>query len=347
MESKNAESKEFALFKSISVSLAPMAGTSSVAFRNICHRYGADYSTTELVSARGIAYKQSVEPSFRYLEQDPLVGGPCAIQLFGYDPEDFSRAVPIIFEDPRLAGAMSIDINMGCPVPKVVKTGAGSALMKNKLLASHIIEATVRACEPYQKPVSVKFRKGWDESQSDTVGFAKMCIDSGAKVLTLHARTRDQMYHGKADWNCIASVKSAIAHTGIPLIGNGDVTDGTSAKAMMELTGVEGVAVGRAAQGNPFIFSQIRAFLDGRESAVFVPTPEERVSVMLEHLAGLISRIGEIQACKEMRSQIAYYFKGQRFASEYKAAAMSAESYDEVRCITEQWLERVQGAGER
>jgi tRNA-dihydrouridine synthase B len=345
MDSIKAEAKEFALFKNNSISLAPMAGTSSVVFRSICHRYGADFSTTELVSARGIAYKHSLEPSFRYLELDPVHGGPCSIQLFGYEPEDFSRAVPMILEDPRLSSAMAIDINMGCPVPKVVKTGAGSALMKNWLLASQIIEATVRACEPYHKPVTVKFRKGWDELQSDTVGFAKMCIDSGAKGLTLHARTRDQMYRGRADWNCIAEVKSATAHTGIPLIGNGDVNDGTSAKAMMELTGVDGVAIGRAAQGNPYIFSQIRAFIDGRDSALYVPTPEERVSVMLEHLAGLISHIGEAQACKEMRSQIAYYFKGQRFASEYKAAAMSADSFDEVRLIAEQWLERVQGDG--
>ena len=247
------------------VALAPMAGTSDLPFRTICHRQGASFVCTELVSARGIRYSGGVLKSYRYLEIEPAVEGPVAIQLFGHDPEDFREAIPLILEHPVLRGAFSIDLNMGCPVNKVVKTGAGSALMTNLPLASSILTAAVRAAEPYGVPVTVKFRKGWDDAKKNAVEFARLCLDSGAKAMTLHARTRNQMYGGQADWACIREVAEAIRGSGVPLFGNGDVVDGKSAVAMLTETGCDGVMVGRAAQGNPWIFAEIVAALRWEE----------------------------------------------------------------------------------
>lgn len=322
------------------IALAPMAGTSNCVFRTIAHEYGSAFGVTELVSARGIRFKESVEISMRYLRIDPEHEGKTGIQLFGADPDDFSYAIPCILEDPRLSRVDVIDINMGCPVSKVVKTGAGSSLMIDPRLAASIIEASVRAAEPYGKPVTVKFRSGWDEEDINAPEFARMCIDSGARGLALHARTQKQMYHGNADWEVIRKTKEAIAGTGVPLWGNGDVTGGASAVAMIEQTGCDGVMVGRAAQGNPWVFSEIRAALSGEpdyKEGDFAPDRKTKAEVIRRHLLGLCEDLGEKTGVKEMRSQIACYLKGGRGTAEIKNRLMTAATVTEVEALLEEY----------
>lgn len=319
------------------VALAPMAGTSDLAFRTICHRQGASFVCTELVSARGIRYSGGVLKSYRYLEIEPAVEGPVAIQLFGHDPEDFRKAIPLILEHAVLGSAFCIDLNMGCPVNKVVKTGAGSALMTNLPLAASILATAVRAAEPYGVPVTVKFRKGWDETRNNAVEFARLCVDSGAQAMTLHARTRSQMYGGQADWACIREVAEAIRGSGVPLFGNGDVIDGNSAVAMLLETGCDGLMVGRAAQGNPWIFTEIVAALRGEKKSA-APSSQERVDTIRQHLRGLAEKLGERTAVLEMRAQLAMYFKGQPHATSYKVTAMSAETVREVEALLQEWV---------
>jgi len=291
--------------------LAPMAGGSELPFRKICHRMGAGLVCTELVTARGIRYQKNIDKNYRYLEISPDEF-PVAIQLFAADPEDFKAAISIIFEHPLLSRCAMIDINMGCPVPKVVKTGAGSALMNNPALAGEIVKACVKASPV---PVSVKFRKGWNEQSANAVEFAKRCEASGASLLTIHGRTAGQMYSGKADWNIIREVKASVD---IPVIGNGDVTSPGSAKAMFEQTKVDGVMIGRAALGNPWIFPEILQEpgqkISGQEDGpdwkrVIHPSLEERLAVMAEHLESSVAQMGEITALKEMRKHFAWYLK--------------------------------------
>lgn len=322
------------------IALAPMAGTSDVIFRTLCHEQGASLVCTELVSARGIRYDPSLVRCFRYLEIAPEKEGPAAIQLFGYEPGDFEAAIPVILEHPLLSKASFIDINMGCPVNKVVKTGAGSALMSDLPLASSILETSVRAAAPYHVPVTVKFRKGWDDKQNNSVEFARMCRDSGAAAVTIHGRTRAQMYQGYADWECIAEVADALAGSGVPVFGNGDVKDGEGALRMLLETGVDGVMIGRAAQGNPWIFAKVKALLSGADTPP-EPTVQERADMIRRHLTGLCGTLGESLAVREMRAQLSSYFRGQKHASTYKIQAMQANTYSEVDQLLEQWIEKV------
>ena len=321
------------------IALAPMAGTSTCVYRTIVHEYGCAYGVTELVSARGIRFKESLEVSMRYLAIDPAHEGKTGIQLFGADPDDFSYAIPFILEDPRLASVDVIDINMGCPVSKVVKTGAGSALMKDPSLAGRIIEASARAAGKYGKPVTVKFRSGWDEGHITAPEFAKMCVESGAAGLAIHARTQTQMYRGSADWDVIRKTKEAIADTGIPLWGNGDVKDGASAVAMLEETGADGVMVGRAAQGNPWVFAEIRAALSGEQCfSSGTVDRKTRAEVIRRHLLGLCDQLGEKTGVKEMRAQIACYLKGGRGTAEIKNRLMTAGTIEEVEALLQEYV---------
>lgn len=327
------------------IALAPMAGTSTCIFRTIAHECGSALGVTELVSARGIRFKESVEHSMRYLEIDPEHEGKTAIQLFGFDPDDFAYAIPFLLEDPRLSDVDILDINMGCPVSKVVKTGSGSALMKDPAQAEKIIRACVRAAAPYAKPVTVKFRSGWDEEHITAPEFAKMCVQAGAAGLALHARTQTQMYHGQADWGVITKTKAAIADTGIPLWGNGDVKDGASAIRMLEETGADGVMVGRAAQGNPWVFTEIKAALSSEAEAAkattgtsaFAPDRKTRVEVIRRHLIGLCGQLGETTGVKEMRAQIAFYLKGGRGTAEIKNRLMTANTVSEVEALLSEY----------
>jgi len=306
------------------VFLAPMAGGSELPFRKICHRMGAGLVCTELVTARGIRYQKSIDKNYRYLEISPDEF-PVAIQLFAGDPDDFEAAIHTIFDHPLLSRCAMIDINMGCPVPKVLKTGAGGALMKNPPLAERIIRTCVKASPV---PVSVKFRKGWNERSANAADFAKMCEDAGASLLTIHGRTTGQMYSGEADWDIIRKVKEAVR---IPVIGNGDVSSPDSARAMFEQTGVDGVMIGRAALGNPWLFSEILYELgsepDNKEKKPLYkgPSLEARIEVMKEHLENAVVQLGETTALKEMRKHFAWYLKGVPGSAATKAAL--------IRCV--------------
>lgn len=311
------------------VFLAPMAGTSELPFRKICRRMGAGLVFTELVTARGIRFQKNVDKNYRYLEISPEEF-PVAIQLFGADPEDFKAAVSLIFEHPLLSHCSMIDINMGCPVPKVVKIGAGSALMKRMPLAADIIRATVNASPV---PVSVKFRKGWNDVSINAVEFAKMCEDSGASMITVHGRTTSQMYSGKADWEIIRLVKQA---SGIPVIGNGDVDSPQTAAAMFEQTGVDGIMIGRAAQGNPWIFSRIPAALRGEDSWT-PPSTAQKIEIMKEQLHDAVAQMGEITAVKEMRKHFTWYLKGMPGACSVKTQIMGCNEEKEIIKILDEF----------
>jgi tRNA-dihydrouridine synthase B len=319
------------------LALAPMAGTTDLVFRRICHRLGAGLTVTELVSARGICHDPQLRRNWRYLAIDPDEG-QVAIQLFGSDPEDFRRAISLVLQHPLLGRCSLIDLNMGCPVAKVVKSGSGVALMRTPGLAAAIIGASVRAAAECNKPVTVKFRKGWDEASVNAAAFARICEESGAAALTVHARTGRQMYRGRADWQIIRDVKQAVQ---IPVYGNGDVDSAAAAVRMLRETGADGVMVGRAAQGNPWIFRQISAGMADPDSQspewLAAATPEEKIPVILEHLDSMISLHGEANAVREIRKQMAGYFQGSRQAAGWRKQAMTAVSRAEIEGILEEW----------
>ena len=315
------------------LALAPMAGATDAAFRRICREQGASLVCTELVSARGIRHDPGFVRSWKYLEISPEES-PAAIQLFGADPSDFDYAIHRILEHPVLSGAFAIDINMGCPVPKVVGTGGGSALMRDLPLASRVIRAAVRAASPFGVPVTVKFRTGWDASTSDTPAFARMAEDSGAAMLTIHARTRDMMYSGHADWSVIRAVKSAV---GIPVFGNGDVRDAESAVEMLLSTGADGAAIGRAALGDPWIFARMSAAMQGLPVP---PLPEVpvRAAMALRELAERVGRYGEDRAVREMRKSFLWYLRGVPHSSVLRRSAAEVSTYKEAADLMAEWV---------
>ena len=345
------------------LALAPMAGTTDATFRPICHELGAGLVVTELVSARGICYDTDLKRSWRYLEIVPEAEKPVAIQLFGADPDDFYRAILRIHQHPVLAQCDLIDINMGCPVPKVVRGGEGSALMKTPDIAARVIEASVRALQDLAgagadisaagsrqvKPVTVKFRKGWDAQSINAVEYAKVCESAGAAAMTVHARTRDQYYSGKADWDIIAAVKAAVQ---VPVYGNGDIASPADARRLIDQTGVDGLMVGRAALGNPWIFAELLADLSNPEAINSTisahapvtgswqhPTPEAQAAMMRRHLLGLCQRLGEQTGVAEMRKQLAAYLRGTRQAAHWKNLAMQARTIAEVEIVLTGWLD--------
>ena len=250
--------------------LAPMAGVTDEAFRTLCARYGAAATVTEMVSAKALHYHDKKTPELMHLNRGEH---PAGIQIFGYEPEIMAEAAKICMEyEPDF-----IDINMGCPAPKITGNGDGSALMRSPALAARIIEAAVRAVSI---PVSVKFRLGWDADSINAVEFAKMAESSGAAFVTVHGRTRMQMYSGTADWDKIAEVVNAVR---IPVIGNGDVFTGTDAAALAAKTGCAGIMAARGAQGNPFLFAEIRAALRGEDYVP--PSARARLDAALQHIA--------------------------------------------------------------
>jgi len=320
------------------LALAPMAGTTDLAFRHICRRFGAGLTITELVSARGICHDPQLRRNWRYLAIDPQEL-PVAIQLFGADPADFRQAVSQILGHPVLGLCSMLDINMGCPVAKVVQNGEGAALMRTPDLAARIVDACVQAAAPAGKPVTVKFRKGWDDDSVNAAAFARLCESAGAAALTIHGRTRRQMYSGQADWSIIGEVKSAVR---IPVYGNGDIQSAAAARQMILSTGVDGVMVGRAAQGNPWIFRQIALELaagSGAESLLSPsgPSAAEMMPVILEHLDGLIALHGEPVAVREMRKHLNAYLKGIPRGSELKKRAVLVSSRAEIQGLLEEW----------
>lgn len=276
--------------------LAPMAGVTDKAFRLITKPFGPALMYTEMVSGKGLLYKNKrTEVLLEVLNFEK----PTAAQIFGHEPEVMSE----IAERSLEFGADMIDINMGCPAPKIVNNGDGSALMKNPELAGKIISAVRKSVNC---PISVKFRMGWDDDSINAVEFAKTAENNGADAITIHGRTRAQFYSGKANLEIIKKVKEAVK---IPVIGNGDVHDGKSAKYMLDYTGCDGIMIGRAAQGNPWLFSSVLHYLKtGDELAP--PTLEERSDIAEKHLRLLVKFKGEYRGVLEGRKHMAWYFKG-------------------------------------
>lgn len=276
--------------------LAPMAGVSDLAYRVIAKKMGASLTTAEMVSAKGLYYRNEKTKEMLKIAPDEH---PMALQLFGSDPDIMAWGAKIMEQ----AGPDFIDINMGCPMQKVVKNGDGSALMKNIPLAEAVIRAMVKAV---QTPVTVKMRLGWSRDTLNAVELAQAAEEAGAAAITVHGRTREDFYTGKADWKEIQKVVDAVK---IPVIGNGDVTDGKSAKDLMEETGCAAVAIGRAAWGNPWIFREVNTYL---ETGEIIPPPswEMRLQMARRHLHGLCLEKGEYAAVREMRAHASRYFHG-------------------------------------
>ncbi|HOS18353.1 MAG TPA: tRNA dihydrouridine synthase DusB [Clostridia bacterium] len=297
--------------------LAPMAGITDRSYRGICRALGADFSYTEMVSAKGMHYRNANTNALLETAPEEETFG---VQLFGSEPEILAEAARAL-SDAHEARLAVIDINMGCPAHKIVRNGEGSALMRDEALAGRIIEALVKAS---RVPVSVKFRKGWDEAHVNAVSFARMAQSAGASLVTVHGRTREQMYEGRADRDIIAQVKRAVR---IPVIGNGDVFSGGDALALVRETGCDGVMVARGARGNPFIFREIRAALDG--TPYRPPAPAERIDMALSHARRHIRDKGP-GAAAELRKHVAWYANGLRGASDLRRRANAVESAAEL-----------------
>ncbi len=302
--------------------LAPVAGYSDAAFRSVCAERGCDLAYTEMVSSEAlIRGHRGTLPLLLRGESE----GIYAIQLFGADPLSMARAAELL--EPRHPAL--VDINCGCPVPKIVRAGAGSALLRNPRLLAEIVRA-VRSSAP--APVTVKIRLGWDEGSLNYLETAGAAVEAGAAAVTLHARTRAQGYSGRADWTALARLKATLP---VPVFGSGDVFSPGDARRMIEETGVDGVMIARGAMGNPFIFGQARAVLEGREPSE--PSPAERAAAARRHLALAVGYLGERTACVEFRKQMCAYTKGVRGGAELRAAAVRCSTTAEYETIFRLW----------
>ena len=304
------------------VILAPMAGVTDLPFRLLCKRQGAGMVCMEMVSAKAVLYRnRNTEELLRVSPEER----PVSLQLFGSDPGIMGEIAAQLAPSPFDV----LDINMGCPVPKVVNNGEGSALMKDPVLAEKIIRSVVQACG---KPVTVKIRKGFDEAHVNAVELARRAEEAGAAAVAVHGRTREQFYSGKADWEIIAKVKEAVT---IPVIGNGDVDGPESAERMLRETGCDGVMAGRAARGNPWIFREITSYLETGKVPER-PDAAEKRECILEHARLMLAQKGEYTAVREMRKHVSWYTFGYPGSAKLRGKINTIETMEELEeCVRE------------
>ncbi len=298
--------------------LAPMAGVTDFAFRKLCRDKGAALTVTEMISARALCYHDEKTKELLFMSSDEH---PSSVQIFGHEPSILAEAAPMALE---LSGADILDINMGCPVGKIVKGGDGSALMRDPELAGRIVEAVVKAVDA---PVTVKFRKGFDGGHVNAVEFAKICESAGASALALHGRTRTQMYAGRADWDVIRDTAAAVR---IPVIANGDVFSTEDAVHILRYTNCPMAMIGRGSFGDPWLFERANAALEGRE----IPPPPplaERLDAAVAQIELLASARGERAACLEARHHLPWYLRGVAYSAPYRAALTHVETLEDIR----------------
>ena len=303
--------------------LAPMAGVTDLPFRLLCKEQGAGLLCMEMISAKALQYKNKNTKALLAIHPEEY---PVSLQLFGSDPKIMSEMAKMIEELPF----QILDINMGCPVPKVVRNGEGSALMKNPKLVHEIVSAVSKAIE---KPVTVKIRKGFDDDHINAVEIAKIIEDAGGAAVAVHGRTREQYYSGKADWDIIRQVKEAVS---IPVIGNGEVVDAASAEALVEQTGCDGIMIGRGAEGNPWIFKQILHYRETGETLA-KPTQHEVKEMMLRHARMQVEYKGGAIGIREMRKHVAWYTAGFPHSAKLRAAINQVESLQELEQMLNEW----------
>lgn len=297
--------------------LAPMAGVSDRAYRELCVRFGAAYCVSEMVSSKALSFNSKKNEELMEISD---LERPCGIQIFGDDPKCMADAAKHALENkPDI-----IDINMGCPAPKISSNGSGSALMKNPRLCGEIVKAVTAVTDI---PVTVKIRKGWDDDSVNAVEVAKICESAGAAAITVHGRTRQQYYKPPVDYDIIRAVRESVS---VPVIANGDIDSAERAKEVMDITGCDLVMIGRATLGNPWIFSQINAYLENPNVKIHTPDLEERLGVMIEHIGKMVEYKGEHMAMLQARKLVVGYFKGMKGAAALRNEAGKIKTLDDL-----------------
>ena len=305
--------------------LAPMAGVSDRAYRELCVRFGAGYCVSEMVSSKALSFNSKKSEELMTVSDSER---PCAVQIFGDDPACMADAARRAMENrPDI-----IDINMGCPAPKISGNGSGCALMRDPKLCGRITKAVVDAVNV---PVTVKLRKGWDDKSVNAVEVAEICEDAGASAITVHGRTRMQYYKPPVDYEIIRRVREAV---NIPVIANGDIDSAKKARSVMEITGCELVMIGRASLGNPWIFSQINSFLEDPGKPLYYPSTEDKLRVMLGHVGKMIEYKGEYVAVRQARKLVVGYFRGMKGAAALRNEASRIESFRDLERLCERIL---------